>query len=71
MAEKLGVSESTYSAWETGRNTPENIVAIAEALENITGVRRTWWLGWGEGPSLPDGDGSRLGESDSRPSHYE
>lgn len=45
MAERLGVKESTYSAWETGRNTPD-VAKIAPRLEEITHVSRMFFIGW-------------------------
>lgn len=46
MAEKLGVGLKAYSAWESGKNSPEDIVAIAVRFEKASGVPRTWFLGW-------------------------
>lgn len=46
MAARLEVGDKAYAAWETGRNTPQNIAALAVRLERLTGVPRTWFLGW-------------------------
>jgi len=54
MSALLGVKESTYSAWETGRNTPD-VAKIAPRLEEITGVSRMFFVGWTEpGPGGPN-----------------
>jgi len=45
MASLIGVKESTYSAWETGRNTPD-VADLAPRLEEITGVSRMFYIGW-------------------------
>lgn len=54
IAELLGVRLSTYSAWETGRNTPD-MLAISPKLEEITGIDRLWFIGWADGPNDPRG----------------
>lgn len=36
---------STYSAWESGRNTPD-LAMLAPILERQTGVPKEWFLGW-------------------------
>jgi len=46
MAAALGVTTQAYSAWEAGRNTPRDLKKIAEKLELITNVDRSWFLGW-------------------------
>lgn len=46
MAAALGVTTQAYSAWEAGRNTPRNLTKIAERLERITNIDRSWFLGW-------------------------
>ena len=46
MADRLGVGLKAYSAWESGKNTPEDIVTIAVLFERASGVPRTWFLGW-------------------------
>lgn len=70
LAEHLpAVNEKSYSTWETGTN-PDDPVAVADALEKVTGYPWTWFLR-GEVPFPTDGGSqSRLGESNSRPSHY-
>lgn len=55
MAGKLGVSQATYSAWETGRNVPTRDSEIAVKLENVTGVAREWFLGWADESPHPEG----------------
>lgn len=75
MSELLGVSQATYSAWETSRNVPANIADVAVKLEKATGVAREWFLGWADESPRPDGPGggveSHLRESNPRPIHYE
>lgn len=56
MASLLGVKESTFSAWETGRNTPD-IAELAPRLEEITGVSRMFYIGWTIGNPTPGGEG--------------
>lgn len=45
LAAELGVKPSTLSAWESGRNTPDDPVGIARRLEEITSVPAAWTLG--------------------------
>lgn len=74
MADELGVTQKAYAAWESGRNKPDDIVAIAKRIAiRWRGVTAGWVLGVSEVPPSPDGDGerSRLGESNPRPIHYE
>lgn len=54
ISELLGVKESTYAAWESGRNTPD-ILLLAPKLEEITGVSRMFFIGWVEGTTPPSG----------------
>ena len=58
MAEALEVGSKAYGAWEAGRNKPGDIAAIATKLEQITGVPRTWFLGWTD--DAPVGGGSNF-----------
>jgi len=54
IASLLGVKETTYSAWETGRNQPD-MIELAPRLEEITGVSRMFFVGWTEpGPGGPN-----------------
>ena len=46
MAVALEVGDKRYAAWESGRNKPDDIAAIATTLEHVTGVPREWFLGW-------------------------
>ncbi len=68
MAELLGIDRQTYSAWESGRNKPRSVVAIAEKLEEISGVPRQWFLGWMD-DQPPSGGGPESGRRDSNPQH--
>jgi transcriptional regulator with XRE-family HTH domain len=45
FAEKIGVSKDTYTSWETGRNSPKNLVAVARRVEQVSGVPAAWVLG--------------------------
>ncbi|WP_080733926.1 helix-turn-helix domain-containing protein [Rhodococcoides fascians] len=70
MAAELGVSRARYEAWESGRNTPDNIVAVAKRIEMRWRGRVTaaWMLGVNERSPRPDGDpngGSALPRLDS------
>lgn len=48
MAGELGINPKRYAAWESGKNTPDDILAIATKFETISGVPRTWFLGWND-----------------------
>lgn len=56
IAARLGIKESRYSAWETGRNTPD-IAELAPKLEEITGVSRLFYIGWLDSNNPPPGGG--------------
>lgn len=56
----IGVKRVTLGAWESGKNTPGDIPATAEMLEERTGFSRAWFLGWGDAPS-PRGPGATMG----------
>lgn len=45
FAQKLGVTRQAYAAWESGRNEPRSILAIAKKVELISGVPAVWVLG--------------------------
>ena len=52
FAELIGEKGSTYSAWESGRNTPRgNIVAAAKRVQLATGVPASWLLDIDDGPT--------------------
>lgn len=53
FAARLGVRTATVSAWESGRNTPDDLPAVATDLERVTGYSRQWFLGWGDVHPLP------------------
>lgn len=48
FATMLGVTPAAYAAWESGRNHPHNVVAVAKRIEMLTGVPATWVLGLNE-----------------------
>ncbi len=67
MADRLGVGLKAYSAWESGKNTPEDLPQIAVDLEQITGVERSWFLGWlDDDPPQPSPDGAAVPESPTK-----
>ncbi|URC18077.1 helix-turn-helix DNA binding domain protein [Arthrobacter phage Cole] len=41
---------AAYSHWEAGRNTPRNLVTVAQRIEMLTGIPATWTLGLMDGP---------------------
>lgn len=45
FADKLGTNPNAYRAWESGRNHPRDIVALAKRIEMLTGVPAQWTLG--------------------------
>lgn len=75
MADYLEVHRNTVSAWLHGRTPPSSQTVRLWALR--TGVPYDWVRdGAGPDETGPDGDGggaveSHLGESNSRPIHYE
>ncbi len=55
MADALEVGLKAYSAWEAGKNTPSDILSVAQKLERVTGVPRQWFIGWmDDEPGRPD-----------------
>lgn len=47
MSQALGVGESRYTAWETGRNVPRPalMLELAAKIESLTGIPAVWTLG--------------------------
>lgn len=45
FADTLGVGRQGYAAWESGRTSPRDIVALAKRVELATGVPAAWMLG--------------------------
>ncbi|GAA1401786.1 hypothetical protein GCM10009613_60670 [Pseudonocardia kongjuensis] len=45
LARHLGVTRAAYAAWESGRTTPRNILAIARQVEALSEVPAAWILG--------------------------
>ncbi|WP_413816755.1 helix-turn-helix domain-containing protein [Microbacterium sp. BG28] len=60
MAAQLGVGSPAYAAWESGRNQPADLPAVAVKLEHMSGVPRTWFLGWADESPRPDGPGGGM-----------
>jgi DNA-binding transcriptional regulator YiaG len=58
FAEMLGANPNNYRAWESGRNHPRDIVALAKRIEMLTGVPAAWTLGLADGTSTPGGPGT-------------
>lgn len=60
FARPLGVPKVTYGAWETGRNQPADVVAVAKRVELAYGVPAWWTLGLNADDRRPgDPDGGR------------
>lgn len=55
FAERLGVGEKAYAAWESGANTPRGmqLIDVARQIETEYGVPASWVLGLDDGPSGP------------------
>lgn len=68
MAGELGLKQSTYAHYESGRNNPRNMVQFCLALHMITGID-LGWLMTGEVPTFGghDGDGLPLMDSNHQP----
>lgn len=63
MADALGVGLKAYSAWEAGKNKhPQDIATIASKLNELTGIPRTWFLGWEEENPHPNDSGGGFTE---------
>jgi DNA-binding XRE family transcriptional regulator len=59
MAAELGVNLKAYEAWESGRNRPDDIVAVAKRIAlRWRGITAGWILGVDDTPpTTPDGEG--------------
>ena len=54
MADELGVGMQAYSAWESGRTKPDDIVAVAKRIAlRWRGITAGWVLGLDDGGSGP------------------
>lgn len=60
FAEKLGAKSGAYSHWESGRNTPRQVVTIAQRIEMLTGIPAAWMLGLMD-PAPQPGPGQSTG----------
>lgn len=47
FADSLGVKAGTLAGWETDRQKPRDLVAIAQKVQEITGISAMWVLGLG------------------------
>lgn len=67
MAAELNVTRARYEAWESGRNTPEDIVAVAKRIEfRWRGqVTAAWMLGVDDTPPSPPAGEQELPRMDS------
>lgn len=45
LARELGITKAAYAAWESSRNEPRSILAVARQIELISGVPAAWILG--------------------------
>jgi DNA-binding XRE family transcriptional regulator len=54
FADQLGVTRQAYAAWESGRNEPRSILAVAKRIEAMSRVPAAWILGV-DHPSTPTG----------------
>lgn len=45
LAASLGVTKAAYAAWESGRNEPRSILAVARKVELMSRVPAAWILG--------------------------
>ena len=73
FSRELGVKESTYNAWETGRNAVADEVAIAKRIQLRWKIPAWWTLGIDApaGPNGPDqGDECPQPGSNRRPADY-
>ncbi|MHA7270426.1 helix-turn-helix domain-containing protein [Arthrobacter sp. HLT1-20] len=57
FADRLGAKPGAYSHWEAGRNTPRQVVSIAQRIEMLTGIPAAWMLGLAD-PSPQPGPGT-------------
>lgn len=54
MADELGVGMQAYSAWESGRTKPDDIVAVAKRIAlRWRGITAGWVLGLDDGGPSP------------------
>lgn len=54
MADELGVGMQAYSAWESGRTKPDDIVAVAKRIAlRWRGITASWVLGLDDGGPAP------------------
>lgn len=63
FAQALDVKLKAYSAWESGKNTPRELVAIAKRIELVTGVSASWMLGVTDVVQVPLRTGTEGGVS--------
>lgn len=45
IAHSLGIKSVTWSSWEAGRNRPEDVLQLAQAIEEVYDVPAAWTLG--------------------------
>lgn len=58
MADALGIKAVTWSAWESGRTRPHDVVELAGHIERVFGVPAAWTLGvLTSPPTNTSGDG--------------
>lgn len=59
FAEVLGVKAGTYASWEAGNTKPEDLIATARRIYDVTGADPAWLLDVADdtpsGPNRPSG----------------
>ncbi|WP_375490272.1 multiprotein-bridging factor 1 family protein [uncultured Jatrophihabitans sp.] len=67
LAAALSIKTPTLSAWESGRNVPDDLPRVASDLERVTGFARQWFLGWGDvvPPATSDTEVPSIGTASS------
>lgn len=55
FAELIGRGDKAVAAWESGKNEPGDIVAVARRIQVALGVRAEWTLGLIDGGHTPGG----------------
>lgn len=56
IADALGIRAVTWGSWEADRNRPEDVVGLAQAIEERFGVPAAWTLGVLHGRRATDAD---------------
>lgn len=51
FADKIERGDRSVAAWESGRNVPDDVVAVARRIQLVFGVPAAWTLGLYDGPT--------------------